>query len=212
MEGGNEINQVNLWIRKGVVAIKLSLSVVSKDNNITIIEEMFVQLLLLCAIFLKITKYSQFHDYSINIQSDLGPDSICVIPYGITLFWIYSYTNLIDLVSILFYRITFPYAITWESIWKHLHSSGPLLGMRMRSKPLSGIPYCSSYPLLYSLSCRNILIYEILFLYLVLAGLLGFNGFSIRASCQLFYEKQMRRKEKATFWWVFGKYIYSLQI
>ncbi len=57
-----------------------------------------------------------------HMESALGPESICMFPYGITPFQIYSYTDLINLVSIFFMES----CCHMDSIWKHLKSSGPI--------------------------------------------------------------------------------------
>ncbi len=91
------------------------------------------------------------------MESALGPNSLCLFPYGITPISIHSYTNLIDLVSIFYRGITVLYGIIWESCILFGMSRGSL-----RSKPLSGILYCSLYPLFWSMPWRNILIYEMI--------------------------------------------------
>ncbi len=84
------------------------------------------------------------------MESALGPSSICMFPYGITPFQMYSYINLTKFVSIIF---LWNQASIWKhfkSIWKHLESSGYIVWMSqrsLRSVPLSSILHCWFVPI-----------------------------------------------------------------
>ncbi len=99
------------------------------------------------------------------MESALCSNSKWLFPYGIIPISIHSYILLIDSVSIFYHGITFRYGIICDSIWRLIWSLCPLFGMNrgsMRSKPLSGILYCSLYPLFWSMPWRNILICEVI--------------------------------------------------
>ncbi len=87
------------------------------------------------------------------MESALGPESICVFPYGIITFQIYSYTDLTNLVSIFFmescYHMELPgfHMEAPKIIWCYFGMSQRSL----RSVPLSGILHYSLYLLFWSL-------------------------------------------------------------
>ncbi len=103
-----------------------------------------------------------------HMESALGPESICIFPYGITLFQIYSYTDLTNLDSIFFIESCCHmksqgfHKETPKIIWSYFWISQRLL----RSEALSGIWHCSLYPLFWSLPRMNKLIYEMIMYFL----------------------------------------------
>ncbi len=131
-----------------------------------------------------------------------------------------SCTHLIELVSIWYRGITFPYGIIWDSMWKLIWSSYPLFGISwgsLRSKPISGILYCSLNPLFWSISWRNILIYEMVvyFIQTWVVHWVWWVGGSVLNKDRLFiilWETIMRKKEKTIVWWIRGKYLFSTDL